>query len=206
MELPPSSHDPGAVRDLADSILAQPRYDRPPRSLPDRVLDWFGEQLGRVLGSLVSGEAGALLAWAFVIAALALVAYLVLRFGRVGRLPTPARHRDEVMIELTRSPAEWRAEAERLEAAGRWKEGLRCRHRALVAELVRRGTLPDRPGRTAREHVREVASSLPGAVEPLAAATDLFEAAWYGDAPTGQDEARRFEALASQVLDGRVRV
>ena len=49
MDLPPPTHDPGSVRDLADQILADTRYDRPPKLIPDRVLDWFGEQIGKVV-------------------------------------------------------------------------------------------------------------------------------------------------------------
>ena len=200
MELPPSTHDPGSVRDLADRILAEPRYDRPPKSIPDRVLEWFGEQIGKVLGSLVGSGTGTLVAWIVVVGAIAVVVYLVVRYGRVGRLPRAAPGEAAVMVELTRTPAEWRAEADRLEVAGRWAEGLRCRHRALIGELVRRGAVSDQPGRTAGEHVRDVMASLPDAAPPLAAATELFEAAWYGGARTGPDEASRFQALDEQVL------
>jgi hypothetical protein len=38
----------------------------------------------------------------------------------------------------------------------------------------------------------------------MAAATELFEAAWYGDVPTGPAEAERFERLDRQVLAARV--
>jgi hypothetical protein len=204
MELPPSVHDPKAVRDLADTILADRRYDRPPKSIPDRILEWFGEQLSKVIGSLVGSGAGTLVAWVLVLGAVAFVVYLVVRFGRVGRLPRALDRPSKVMVELTRTPAEWRAEAEAMEAQGRWKEGLRCRHRALIAELVRRGAIPEQAGRTAREYVRDVAISLPDAAPALAAATELFEAAWYGDAPTGRDEATRFQQLDVQVLAVRV--
>jgi hypothetical protein len=108
------------------------------------------------------------------------------------------------MVELTRTPREWRAEADALEAAGRWKEGLRCRYRALIAELVRRGAIPDQPGRTAGEYVSDVAGTLPAAAPALAAATELFEAAWYGDLPTGAGEAERFRRFDAQVLAARV--
>lgn len=200
MELPPSTHHPESVRDLADRILAEPRYDRPPESIPDRILGWFGDQLSRVFGSLVGSGAGTLVAWLVVLGAIGLVVFLVVRYGRVGRLPRPMARRAEVMVELTRTPGEWRAEAERLEAAGRWAEGLRCRHRALIGELVRRGAVADQPGRTAGEHLRDVMASQPEVAPPLAAATDLFEAAWYGGAPTGPDESARFQALDAQVL------
>lgn len=204
MDLPPSVHDPERVRDLADTILAEPRYQRPPKSIPDRILDWFGEQLGKVLGSLVGSGAGTLVAWSIVLAAVGLVVFLIVRYGRVGRVPRAPDRSSPVMLELTRTPQEWRAEAVALEARGRWKEGLRCRHRALVAELVRRGAIPDQPGRTAGEYVRDVAVSLPDAAPALAAATELFEAAWYGDVPTGAPEAARFESLDAQVLAVRV--
>lgn len=204
MDLPPPTHDPGSVRDLADQILAEPRYDRPPKSIPDRVLDWFGEQIGKVLGSLVGSGAGTVFAWAVVLAAVALVVYLVVRYGRIGRLPQAAGRRSDVMVELSRTPAEWRRQAEELEASGRWAEGLRCRHRALVGELVRRGAIPDQAGRTAGEYVGDVAGSLPGAAGAFRTATELFEAAWYGAVVTGPAEAARFQALEADVLAVRV--
>ena len=206
MQLPPPAHDPGAVRDLADRILAEARYDRPPKSIPDRILEWFGEQLGRVLGSFVGSGVGTLVAWALVVGAVGFVVYLVVRYGRVGRLPRRVDRPPSVMVELTRTPAEWRADAARLEAQGRWKEGLRCRHRALIGDLVRRGAIPEQAGRTAREYARDVATSLPDATVAMAAATELFEAVWYGDVPTGPIEAERFERFDRQVLATRVGV
>ena len=38
MGLPPSTQDPAAVRDLADQILAEARYDQPSPSLPERAI------------------------------------------------------------------------------------------------------------------------------------------------------------------------
>lgn len=204
MELPPPAHDPEAVRDLADRILREARYDRPPKSIPDRILEWFAEQLGRVLGSFAGSGAGTLVAWALVVGAVGVVVYLVVRYGRVGKLPRSVERGAEIMVELTRTPAEWRADAAALEAQGRWKEGMRCRHRALIGELVRNGAVRDQAGRTAGEYLRDVTVSLPAAAPAMAAATELFEAAWYGDVPTGPAEAERFERLDHQVLAARV--
>lgn len=201
--LPPPVHDPQAVRDAADAILADPRYDVPPEPLPERILGWFSEQLGKVLGSAVGGGAGTVIAWAIVIGAVSSVAYLIIRYGRVGRIELPAARRPSTMVELTRSPREWRAEAEALEADGRWREGLRARHRALVAELVGRGVIPDQPGRTAGEYVLDVRRRLVPATDAMVEATDLFEAAWYGDLPTGASQARRFQELEQAVLATR---
>lgn len=204
MGLPPSEHDPAAVRDLAEQILAEARYDRPPESIPDRVMGWIGDQIARAFGNLVSGGGGTVLAWIILGAALGGVLYLLVRHGRLTLPKGPATEEPDVMVELTRSATEWRAEAERLEGAGRWAEGLRCRHRALVADLVRRGAIPEMAGRTAGEYVRDVATTLPDATAPLAAATELFEAAWYGGATTGAAEAARFAELEARVLAVRV--
>jgi hypothetical protein len=200
MGIPPSQHDPEAVRQLADRILAEARYDRAPESIPDRVMSWLGDQLAKVLSSLVSGGGGTVVAWVILLGALGGVGYLLVRHGRVTIPSLTPGDDPEVMVELSRTAREWRADAERLEAAGHWAEGLRCRHRALVADLVRRGAIPEQPGRTAREYVRDVARTLPDATPALAAATELFEAAWYGGASTGPAESDRFVELDARVL------
>lgn len=204
MGLPPPAHDPGSVRDLADDILSQSRYDEPPRSIPERVMEWVGEQLTKLIEGLVGGGGGAVIAWGILLGALGAVVYLLVRYGRVtvpslGRAAEP-----EVMVELTRTGREWRAQADALEAEGRWDEGLRCRYRALVADLVRRGTIPEQAGRTAGEHVRDVVAREPDVAPSFAAATELFEAVWYGGARTGPEEAARFRELDARVLGARV--
>jgi hypothetical protein len=101
-----------------------------------------------------------------------------------------------------RGPAEWRADAEAAERAGQWRQALRCRYRALVAELADRGLVEEVAGRTAGEYRAEVAGAAPAVAAPFAGATELFERAWYGEAPTGQDEAARFRGLSDEVLSG----
>lgn len=204
MGLPPAEQDPVAVRDLADRILAEARYDRPPESIPDRIMSWVGDQIAKAFDSLVGGGGGTLLAWVILLAAVGGVIYLLARYGRVSLPSLAPADEPEVMVELARSAKEWRAEADKLEAEGRWAEGLRCRHRALVADLVRRGAIPEQAGRTAGEYVRDVARTLPDATPALAAATELFEAAWYGGAITGSAEAARFVELDARVLAVRV--
>ncbi|MEO6317200.1 MAG: DUF4129 domain-containing protein [Acidimicrobiales bacterium] len=204
MGLPPATQDPAAVRELADRILAEARFDRPAESIPDRIMGWLGEQLARAFGNLVSGGGGTAVAWVILLAAVGGVVYLLVRYGRMTLPSLATPDEPEVMVELTRSAREWRAEADRLEAADRWPEGLRCRHRALVADLVRRGAIPEQAGRTAGEYVRDVAGSLPDAAPAMAAATELFEAVWYGGAATGAAEAARFTDLDARVLGVRV--
>jgi Domain of unknown function (DUF4129) len=204
MGLPPSSNDPDAVRDLADQILANPRYDRPAESIPDRVIGWVGDRLSDAFGALAGGGGGTVLAWLIVLGALGGIGYLVIRHGRVTLPPLSAPDEPQVMLELTRSAVEWRSEAAALEAEGRWPEGIRCRHRALVADLVARGVIPEQAGRTAGEYLGDVSRSLPEAAPAMASATELFEAAWYGGVTTGSAEAIRFADLDAQVLAVRV--
>jgi hypothetical protein len=203
MGLPPSEHDPASIRDLADQILSQARYDEPAQSIPDRILSWLGEQLTKVLDSLVGGGGGTFVAWAILLGAAGAVIYLLARSGRITSLPA-AGPEPEVMVGLTRTARQWREEADALERQGRWADGLRCRHRALVADLVRRGVIPDQAGRTAGEYVRDVAARQPDAAPAFAAATEMFEAVWYGGATTGAAEAERFRGLDAQVQAVRI--
>jgi hypothetical protein len=205
-ELPEPVHDPERVRSLAEQILADPRYDEPAEPLLDRVLNWIGERIGDLLEALGGGAGGggAGLSWLALFLAGAAIAYLALRFGRgfsVDRRSGPDA--PPAMVELSRTPDTWRDEAAALAAEGRFREALRCRHRALVAELVALGVIPEIPGRTAREYVADVAVHRPASGPAVGAATDLFEAAWYGQAPTGADELHRFEELEAEALGRR---
>ena len=73
-----------------------------------------------------------------------------------------------------------------------------------MADLVRRGVIPEQAGRTAGEYARDVAARQPDVAPAFAAATELFEAVWYGGAVTGPAEAERFRELDARVLAVRV--
>ena len=77
---------------------------------------------------------------------------------------------------------------------------MRCRYRALVAELAGRGVLDDLPGKTTGEELVEVAHAMPSVGAHFGEATALFDEAWYGDAPTGPAEAARLKDLSAAVL------
>ena len=205
-DLPVPDRAPGTVRDLADEILSRPEYRDPPQSLWDRI----NEAIGNFVGDLFSlvgfggGSVAPLVAWlvlALLVGGLgALIAWAIRSGlwseGRVGR------DQGEPVIVATdahRSARDWRSDAERHEAEGRWREGLLCRYRALVVELVEREIIPDQVGRTAGEYVRDVVEHHPSGSVPFKAATELFEATWYGRGPAGPEERDRFVGLAAQV-------
>ena len=104
-----------------------------------------------------------------------------------------------VVVAAGDDAVDWAAEVDRCESLGLWRDALRARYRVLVGELARRGVIGDLVGRTAGELVAEVRVTSPGAAPAFAAATEVFEAAWYGGVPSGPVERDRFVRLADEV-------
>lgn len=209
-EPPPPVHDPEEVRRLADEILGRGEFQPPDRSLLERVIDWIADRLPSFDGASVTtggGGSGVL--------TLVLLALLIAGLGLAVRalLRQPRRHRSDVElepeaeVEAHRTAREWSAAAARHEAAGEWKDGLRCRFRALTERLAGEGVVPDTPGRTSGEYRLDVASTLPEVSGDFEHAALLFDRAWYGDFDTGPEEAEEFAEHADRVLasvgDGR---
>jgi hypothetical protein len=204
-------HDAEEVRRLADEILARQEFAPPERSFVERFLDWIVRQLERLFGgdgdpTGVGGEGGGAggSAW-FTVLLLVLAAVLVIIVLRALRGTWTGRRRAEedpfaVDVEGRRSPAAWDELARRLEAEGRWKEAMRARFGSLVERLVDQGVVADIPGRTTGEYRTEVRGALPEVGDAFAEASELFDRAWYGDLPTGPDEAGRFTTGAERVL------
>jgi hypothetical protein len=197
--LPAPEVAPEDVRRLADEVLADPVFDRPSPGLVARARDWVLARLADLLEAVLEAAGGGPLGWAlvtaFALAALALAAVVVRGVRRdpgAGTGP-PAGPRPPAVA--------WLADAEAFEADGDRRGGLRCRHRALVAELAARGLLEEVPGRTAGEHRASLVRSAPAAAPSFTAATALFEDAWYGHRLVAADDTERFTALTRQVLD-----
>jgi hypothetical protein len=188
------------ARARAGEILARPEYRPPEKSWLESAVEWIDETLRTFLNSLLSGGAGSIVAWGVLATLVLVVVALIVRVSRTMQ-PVPV-HALATEPELRRSAVDWRAEAERLEASGAWKDALRCRYRSLVAELVERHVLRDVPGRTTGEYRVELRENAPAVGSPFSGASELFERAWYGDQPTGPDENERFRALADDVLGG----
>ncbi|HEV3497409.1 MAG TPA: DUF4129 domain-containing protein [Actinomycetes bacterium] len=183
---------------MTREVLSRPEFRPPQRSLMERVLDWVLEVIGRLLAALGGSGAGGIVGLVLLGLIVLGVGVLVARFSR-GLTPSP-----EVAAVVPggrlRSAAEWRAEAEAHERAGAWRDAVRSRYRALVADLARRGVVEEVPGRTAGEYRREVGQALPEAAGDFAGATELFEVAWYGRADTGAREAAHLRDLSDRVL------
>ena len=197
-DLPAPSRDPDEARRAVREVLAKPEYRSVHRSLPELVVDWVVTQIGRLIVALSGTGTGSLIGIGVLLLVLAGIAVLVVRFSR-GMTADPeaaaARY-----APPGRSAADWRAEAEAHERAGEWRQAVRCRYRALVADLAGRGLVEEIPGRTAGEYRGEVRRSVPAVADDFASATELFELAWYGGRQTGPPQASSFRALAERVL------
>jgi hypothetical protein len=195
-ELPPPTRRPGQVTRAVHAVLARPEYRHPGPSLFSRfehdALDW----VARVLSGVVGAGVGAWIALAVIIG---LVALVVWRLSS-GVTRDPGRSVAISMARL-RPAADWRAEAEAHERAGEWRQAVRARYRALVADLAGRGLLHEIPGRTAGEYRAELGDALPAASSQFAGVTELFEGAWYGNRPTGSVDAAHLRDLADRVLE-----
>ena len=199
-DLRPPARSPGEVTGAVGEVLSRPEYQRPGPTLIQRLQRAAVDLIERIFTALAGGGRGTLIAWIILAAALIAIAVVATRFAR-GVTRDPGRSVPSLVL-ARRGAADWRADAEAAERAGHWRLALRCRYRALVAELADRGLVEEVAGRTAGEYRAEVAGAAPAVAAPFAGATELFERAWYGDRPTGEDEAARFRGLADEVLMG----
>lgn len=198
-DLPPPAHTGADARSAAQDVLSRPEFHRPGPSLIERIERWVSDAINRVLETISGAAGGGVIASIILVAAVALTVVMLLRFGKGVQKDAP-RPAARVRTGRGRSAEDWRSEAAQHETAGRWRDGLRCRYRALVAELAGNGLLDDLPGKTTGEERADIAVAAPSASHSFSEATELFDDVWYGDAPTGPDDAARFRSLSERVL------
>lgn len=194
----------------ADDILAKPEYQEPAKSfladILDRILKWLGDHLGQVGGNMFGSGPASLVTWIIIIALVGLVVFfLVLLVRGLGKRRRAEPDPDDELVfalEERRSIDEWLREAERNEAEGKWKQGLRCRYRSLIGRLIEHQIVRDIPGRTSGEYRVEVRQSAPEVYSPFSDASELFERAWYGDEATGPEESARFRSCVDEIVAG----
>ncbi|MBA2317014.1 MAG: DUF4129 domain-containing protein [Euzebyales bacterium] len=185
--------DPSEARRVVDEVLSAAEYDPLRPGLLERILDAFRDTVGGVLDGLSGTGAGTVVGYVLLAAIVGAAVLLAVRFARGTRRDPgvdPA-----VGASVGRPATAWGAEAEAHEAAGRWRDAVRCRYRALIADLAASGVLEEIPGRTAGEYLAEVAGTLgdataaTDATDAFEAVTRAFEAAWYGDSAVAAGDA-----------------
>lgn len=197
-DLPAPSRDPGEIHRAVSEVLARREFRSAARPLLDRIWAWIVTRLGELLAELMASTAGSIIGVTIFLVILVVVGLLAVRFVRTMSGSTEVAA--AIVSIPRRGAAEWRAEAEAHEAAREWRQAVRCRYRALLADLASRGVVEEIPGRTSGEYRGEVSRNLPNASEAFAGATEVFDRAWYGRQPTGEGESARFRDLAGRVL------
>jgi len=203
--LGPVNQDPDAVREEAcklvskdTSVCSAPKPPKPPKADGGGGFDL----------SIVS-----LLLWVLLIAAVVGLVYMLVRWAATKSGRTAARkksvagddegdivERDVVAVDRSREPVNWRTEAEQHRLAGRYRDALRCRYRALVGDLARRGLIDEIPGRTTGEERAQLGLVTPAASAPFNSLADLFDGAWYGHEDVDAAADDHFQTLESDVL------
>jgi hypothetical protein len=206
--LGPVDQDPDAVREQACRIVSSNRRVCSPATTNPPKAD--GGNSGNFDLSILS-----LLLWILLIAAALGLLVLLVRAvaarsggGRSSRDRSAGDddddldvvQRDAVSVDRSREPTNWRAEAEEHRRSGRYREALRCRYRALVGDLARRGLIDEIPGRTTGEERAQLRRVRPGASPPFNAAADLFDGAWYGNFDVGLGDDDEFQMLERDIL------
>lgn len=200
--LPPPSAGADEIRKGAEEVLSRPEFQQPPKSLYQRALEEIAERVAQFLDLVLGGGRGAVAAWLVLVVMVVAIGWLVVRGLQRDRRQSGRTDGDGIEVEARRPAADWAAEATRFEAAGAWRDGLRCRYRWMIASLAGAGVVEEIPGTTAGEYRAVVGAVVPSAAQPMAGATELFERAWYGNIGTGPQEASAFSDLAGKVLTG----
>lgn len=197
--------DPAQVEATARAILAGRQFRPPPRSIPQAVWHWISKEWHSLFPSLPTGGID-LPRWLGLLLVVVAVAVAVVLVVRGGGLRRRLRHRagHPVTVHTTADDLgvgadTWRERALAAEAAGDWREGVRCRYRSVLATLAAAGVVAEAVGRTAGEYRRRVAADLPAARSAFAAATTVFEETWYGSAVAGPGSRDRLEEAATGV-------
>jgi hypothetical protein len=194
-ELPPPEVTGEQARRAVADVLSRPEYAELEPNLFERARNAVLDAIGRALDSLTGTGAGTAIGYLVLALLIGVGALLLLRF--LQGLRSDVGVDGPLAGGVGRAPAEWLAEAEEHEAAQRHRDAVRCRYRALIAALAAAGLVEEIPGRTAGEYLAAIRTDLPDAAAPFAAATMVFEAAWYGpDDVTSADVAAVRDASA----------
>jgi hypothetical protein len=175
------------------AILARPEFavsEEPSwlERLRRRVSAWVESVFQRLFGKARSlDQAGPMVFWLFMAAALSTAAVWVYRFFR-----RPRSARAEARSAHSALPADtrrWRESAAGAARDGRWREAIMSAHWLAVHHLCEEGILELDPARTHREYVRAL-PAYHGGRSALDSLSRTFESTWYGGRPATEETYR----------------
>ena len=182
--------DYSAQRHALSAILAQRAYQGVAQTtVREHFLEWFGNVLNEILGSLI--RFGARSPWiGFVLRALLLGGLCLLLIWFLIRIERRSRIR---LIEdgpgLPAAPSArnwqlWLRDAQAMAAQNLWREGIHFLYWAAIARLESRQLWPADRARTPREYLLLLPAADPRR-PGLTALTKTFERTWYGGRAAG---------------------
>ncbi|MDR5683334.1 MAG: DUF4129 domain-containing protein [Armatimonadota bacterium] len=163
------------------------------QQLLEQVARWWDTIVLPTGGLSAGGAAAVVVALLSVVAVALLLRRTHIRMAHRSR----AAHTSPQPETEDGDPEVARAAAAALAAAGRYRDAVRARYRAMLAELERRGALPPCPARTNWEAVAVLRTEPVGA--PLWEATTVFERVWYGMAQAGPETYAQADRLCDAV-------
>ncbi len=196
--MPTIDIDRDAAHEAAQHELAKPIY--PKASLMDRIEDWIGELLTKLISEGASVPGG----WFTISVLLILLAVAVVVAVRIARrtMRTNRGGGFSLFGDRELSAAEHRATAEQYAAAGNWSAAIRHRLRAVARQLEESAVLNPVPGRTATELARDAGRAIPHLANELTRASEAFNDVTYGERP-GTESAYRMIADLDDHLRSR---
>ncbi|WP_018653436.1 DUF4129 domain-containing protein [Actinomadura flavalba] len=204
MTVDPIGRDEAA--ELARRELDRPLYHQDDPSWAERTFrrfsEWLGDLMQRAQEPGTPSDGSGWFSLGVVLVVLAIVVVLVVWLLRGRR---NVRSERDALLDAGRAATavDHRVEAERHAAAGRWRDAIRERLRALARDLEERAIVEPRPGRTADELATEAGAALPDLAAPLRAGVRVFDDVWYGDRPGSAEHYAQLKALDERVQKTR---
>ena len=194
--LTPSDVEPEQIRQVTADVLARSEFDAARPGLVERWGRALIDVIADVLAALPQGARGVagVVVLGVAVVAVALIAWWLLRRVRPDRRG-PAR----LGRIGGRGASDWQRDAERHAAAGEWTAALRCRYRALLADLVTAGLVQETAGHTARGYLHDLRDAAPQTEVAMTAVTEAFEAAWYASRPVTRADVEALQSAADAV-------
>ena len=193
---------PDELRDRADEVLSDPKFETSEPGLIDRFVDWvqelFSDLLEFATGSTVFG--GVAVGWIILAAMIGLIVFFLARYlpgfssvklETVGATVSTRKNR--------RGRAEWLAEAEAADQNGHHREAVRARYKATVAGLIEQDELPDTVGATATELANSFQADA-ARTDPFGSSTEAFSDVWYGGDDADQSDSARVAGWDEQII------
>ncbi|MPZ71997.1 MAG: DUF4129 domain-containing protein [Nitriliruptorales bacterium] len=198
-DLPVPQTSAEEVRRVTEEVLARPEFAPAEPAWWERILDAVSDFVAEVLAAVAAGGRGSIIGTLVLVAVVVVLGLVVLRFARTVRADPAVPV--AVDTQIGRNARDWLDEAEQHEQSGRWRAAVRCRYRAVLADLASAGLVEEVAGRTSGEYRSAVAVELPSASASFATATDIFDTAWYGHTPVTADDVAAFSEVARSTLD-----